>query len=311
MRAETDRGRRVLIASLSLIALAVLGGCATAPRPVHDEPVRLLVDQRSALITCNVERSSEIPGLLIRRFLPADDAENFLGRTSVIHILLNTQRSGGFTLLAEGSYPRGFTNMAFGGDEQWQKKREPLVWWQHRREPLQIAVLPGGYLLISNGGIERSFARLFGGTPYRLPERVMSQMRSAAVSLYAPHSGTMLEELAAGSGARADFEEVRTFTAALTTRGDEFTVHGDFTIGNADTADAFALGFRLLLLSHARSVGPERVRQIIQEVKVSSADGRVQFSGIPVTPGQVEELIAAVHPLPKPEVAGSKDGEQP
>jgi hypothetical protein len=291
-----------LLLGTLLLGTILLGGCATVPRPVHEEPVRLLIAPDSAVISCNLQRSRSFPELLFSRFMEPEDVDRFLERMNMIHIVLRP--SGGsevsFTILGEGDFPRRLSNVAFGNDEQWEKRKEPLVWWEHGNGVLQIAVLPDGYLLISNGRIRADFEQLFGGTAGTVPASVRESMRSAAVSLYAPSTGELLRGMAGGAESGVNFSAVESLEASLSTADDGFNARGRFTLDEAGKARAFALGFRLLLISSARSEGPERVQRIIREAEVKSKDRTVLFSGIPLTARHIEELLDSLVRFPSP-----------
>ncbi len=287
----------------TVLAVFSLAACATVPKTAHEEPLRLLLSPERVLVSCNLENSRAVPELLLNRFMEPKDAGRFLDRTDKLHILLPSpgDEGGSYTLLGKGRYPRRLSNFAFAREEQWEKRKDPLSWWEHRSSALQIAVLPEGYIVLSTGAIREAFDRLFGGTPGTLPASVEKNMQDAAVTIYAPRTEGLLRQVAGGTGGRVDFGAVETFESALyPDNGDGFTVRGEFSLRDSGKARAFALGFRLLLISSARNEGPEQVQRIIQKTEIESSERRVKFRGIPVSSRHIEQLLYSVVSLPVP-----------
>jgi hypothetical protein len=306
MKIKSLRGLLVVLA-----AALILAACATVPRPVHEEPLRLLADRNSTLLSINPQIDERLSRALLERFMEAEDAERFLHRTEMLDIILRAGTAGRmqFSLLGKGDYPRRLTNFAFGSDEQWVKRREPLVWWEHRRAELQIAVIPGGYILVSDGGIRSDMERLFQGSAAELPAEVRERRMRTAVSLYAPRPGELLDQLVSGDESRVDFSAITAIQAELSPDDEGFEASGSFALDNAEKGRAFALGFRLLLITDARSKGPEKVKRIIGRTEVKHRGRSVQFSGIPISLSEIEALLDSAAHLPQSqatEVAGEE-----
>ncbi len=253
--------RRALIQGLFGVALAAtMIGCQIAPAPRDASLWDLLPAGYQGYGSFEVARTrSLVDGIMADWFPNEDERSAIMDRVDRVAVALpllpgeeNAVAEGQAPIAAvTGDLPALFVNAALRGRDGWTRVRAEVAgqtfrYWEHATHPLELAVIGGGRLIISQGGIHAAFAVLAGeATAATLPTESRLRIAEAAGGLYLREPNLELPDWVPARQARLPITEM-TVGANPLSAGPLWNLSGNVVVDGELNARIFTTLVRFL-----------------------------------------------------------------
>ena len=128
----------------------IFTGCRTSPDFVQQNYPGVIADDGSLLVHFNLLNDR----IILNQFISAystEDLSSIIDKTERLSMSVDGLGPGtNFYILAEGDYPRIFTNLAICREENWIKHKDNYIWWESKEDGMYISVPIKSVALISS-----------------------------------------------------------------------------------------------------------------------------------------------------------------
>ena len=277
--------------------LLLLASCATLPPPKSsEEMLSALPPESTFFASVNVDTAGGLVlEVLDRVGLTSRTVDKFWARTERLFVAVQLSPAGppAISAISMGSYPLGLIRFQLNTSKEWKKIKSDTVYWQHRRENLQIAVPESNLILIPSGSMERILHRLENPLPMPVPEEVIEAMESSSLVIYFPVLPTtpQMQNL-----------PIQTVWLSLLRNRDNgqdgglesYDLKAVFYLSEGKDPRILAMLFRLLVMIMMRNAEMDNVASRLKALEITVDEARVRLSGLNLN---TEELLRAAGEL--------------
>jgi len=289
MKLLQDRSVKNSLIIFSAVFLFVITGCKTVPKFAENNYPGLLKTEGSFLVYFNLSKDRILPDKFISNFT-REDLSFFIDRTQRITISLDgfTPQSG-YSILAEGEYPKTLTNIVMGKDKIWVKHKDNYVWWKSSIDGQVISVPIRSVAIISNGDISSSLSLLKTGIRNYIPETVKSEFEKSALTLYSNNPG---EGFYKSLKIPSEKMLIQNLFFIVNNTGDNYSVYGVLDFQNAKDAKIFSTALKLGLLIKLRETGKSSLMKIVHDGRIDVENESIIMDNIFLTIDEITSLFS-------------------
>ena len=179
---QTNRIKNLIVMFLSVSFVFI--GCSTSPDFAVKNYPGILADDGKVLFHFNLEKDN----LLISQFLSSyfiDDLSEIIGRTDRLTISIDGfGNNSEFNLLAEGNFPKFFTNLAISREDNWVKHKEIYTLWENKIAGLYASIPLNSLAIISNSDITTGLEYIESGKRNYIPDIIRAEFEQSAITVY-------------------------------------------------------------------------------------------------------------------------------
>jgi hypothetical protein len=259
--------RRFRIPAAALIVLVALAGCRIAPAPRDASLWDLLPQGYQGYGSFEMGDARPIVDGILADWFPNDsDRQAILDRVDRIAValpLLPGEQAPGESANKSGESPAAVAVVAgdlpalavsaqlrrMGGwsSDSVEVGGRRYRYWTHAEQPLELAVVRGGYLLISRGDIHKALAVVAGTAPSAaLPTESRFEIDKASGGLYVREPSLELPSWLPTREARLPIVEMTVAASPTTGDGNLWTLSGNVSVEGELNARVFATLVRFL-----------------------------------------------------------------
>ena len=265
-----------MLASLIFIA----AGCKTVPEIRRDLP-DVVAGRGDILFYFNLEKDRRIVEYVLSRKDSDLDYEKFLNRTE--RVLLSVQENGIIAAAAEGSYPYAVSNWILCGSKEWKQHKDSYIWWENRDTGEAVSVPVNNFALYSSMGLSSELIRLKKGDFGLLPEELKEGIKDNSLVVYSVNPKMDPASFLGLGRTGTEVEKVNLVLKYEQQSGSGLLLYrmsGYIVFGNEKNALAFNSAFKIGLLSFARKIGPDAVKDLIKNKRFYLEGKRIIFDGV-------------------------------
>ena len=287
-----------LTAALLLLSviLVMLSGCKTAPEfSVKDYPA-LVSDYGSLFVSFNLKKGRELVTSYLDKGGNAQDISKIIDRTDRISFSFSDQPTGGYSAVAEGSYPGLITFFALANSPEWVKHKSIYTWWENKSSHLQLSLPIHTVALFSTGNISHLMEKFKNGERGYIPEFVKREMEKSTVLLYTSLPSPALFrvfglKMVQDDVVELDISLIKNDNGHNKTVSASYKIWGFIQLKNTAKARLFNTGLKLGLLTMARREGNSAIKKLIKENPFELQNTKIIFNGVDITMSEIREVM--------------------
>jgi len=289
MKFLKNRSLKKFLLIFAAVFLFIFTGCKTVPNFAENNYPGLLRTHGSFLVYFNLSKDRILPDKFISNF-SRDDLSFFIDRTQRIAISLDgfTPQSG-YSILAEGNYPKTLTNIAMGRDKVWVKHKDNYVWWENSVDGQVISVPISSVAIISNTDIALSLSLLKTGIRNYIPDTVKAEFENSALTLYSNNPG---EGFYKSLKIPAEKMLIQNLFFVINNAGDNYSVYGVLDFQNTKDAKIFSTALKLGLLIKLRETGKSSLMKIVHDGRIDVENESIIMDNIFLTIDEITSLFS-------------------
>jgi hypothetical protein len=265
------------------LALSLFTGCATAPAAKKPGAAYIGMMPEQSDMFCKL-RITENRKLARELYEVINDAgelpQQFWDRTDDVYMGI-TRTSAvmpRFSVAAVGNYPPALIKSNLNQTEEWELHKSEYSYFQHRRDPIQIAVVDTMLICLSNGHIQPMLERYDRRAVHPLPEEVRREFDISDVVVYIPNPGSGEGEAILPTEGREI--PIQSLWITLVGLGEEYEASVVFEVEDEKKGRQVAMLSRLLLVAWLRKTDIGDISSLKEEVTVESFGKRVRIQGL-------------------------------
>ncbi|RLD32570.1 MAG: hypothetical protein DRI73_06850 [Bacteroidetes bacterium] len=267
----------------------VFTGCSTSPDFSEKNYPGILASEGRVLIYFNLEKDN----VLINNFLSLYSDNDFtvlIDRTDRVSISIDSfGNDSEFDILAEGNFPRFFTNLAIGREEGWVKHKGVYTFWENEIDGLYASVPLNSVAIISNTDIGSDLEYIESGKRNYIPDIIKAEFENSALIIYSHLPGLGIYKSLNISSEKMFIQDI--FFAARKD-GDNYSISGELDFLNEKDAKIFSTVLKLGLLMNLRTTGRTSIMKIIHDGRIDAVNNRIIIDNISLTSNEILELLA-------------------
>lgn len=264
-------------------------GCRTSPEFALQNYPGVIADDGNLLVHFNLSKDSVILNQFLSRY-STDDLSTMIERTERLSISIDSLGSDSkFSILAEGDFPKFFTNLAIGREENWIKHKDNYVWWENKADGLYASVPIRSVALISSNNLNSRLSFIESGNRKYIPENIKAQFSHTAITLYSRFPGTSLYE---SLNIPAEKMSIQELSFVVNKDGDKYKISGILQFSNESDAKIFSTALKLGLLMKLRETGKLSVMKLVHDSRIEVLNSAIIMDNILFNSEEILELIA-------------------
>jgi hypothetical protein len=280
---------RIKIILISLTVIYLFIGCSTRPDYSGNNYPGVLASEGKILFYFNLEKDD----ILISQFMSSysgEDLSEIIDRTDRLSISINGFGiNSEFTILAEGKYPKFFTNLALSNDENWEKQKGTYTLWENKIDGLYASIPLNSVVLIANRDIETGLEYIDSGKRNYIPDIVKAEYEQSAITVYSHMPGAEIYNsfnIPLGKMLIQDlFFVVRKAVGG-------YSISGELDFVNNFDAKVFSLALKLGLLMKLQETGKSSVMKIVHDSKIDVVDNKIIIDNIILDSNEMTDLMS-------------------
>ncbi len=264
-------------------------GCSTSPDFAEKNYPGILVSDGRVLFYFNLEKEK----LLINHFLSlysGDDLSGLIDRTDRLSISIDSfGNDSEFDILAEGNFPRFFTNLAIGREENWEKNKGIYTYWKNEIDGLYASVPLSSVAIISNTDISSDLEYFESGERNYIPDIIKAEFEQSALTIYSHLPGAgIYKSLNIPSGKML----IQNMFFVVRKKGDQYSISGELDFLNNFEAKIFSTALKLGLLMNLRTTGRTSIMKIVHDGRIDAVNNRIIIDNIFLNYKEMLDLIS-------------------
>jgi len=267
----------------------IFTGCSSSPDFAEKNYPGILASEGRVLIYFNLEKDN----LLINEFLSLysnNDLSALIERTERVSISIDSFGTNSeFDILAEGNFPRFFTNFAIGREEGWVKHKGVHTFWENELDGLYASVPLNSVAIISNTDIRSGLEYFESGKRNFIPDIIKAEFENSALTVYSHLPGPGIYKSLNISSEMMFIQDI--FFAARKD-GDNYSIFGELEFLNEHDAKIFSTVLKLGLLMNLRTTGRTSIMKIIHDGRIDAVNNRIIIDNILLESNEILDLLA-------------------
>ncbi len=281
---------------LLFIILATLSGCKTAPEfSVKNYPA-LVSDYGSLFVSFNVKKDKKLVAAYLDKAGNVQDISRIIDKTDRISFSFSDNPPGGYSAVAEGSYPGLITSIALANSPEWIKHKSIYTWWENKSYHLQLSLPIHSVALFSTGNIINLMEKFKNGERGYIPEFVKREMEKSTVIVYTNSPSPALFRV---FGLKTDPDDVTELDISLMKNNDvhsesvtaSYKIWGFIQLKDTVKARAFNTGLKLGLLAMAVREGNSAIKKLIKDNPFTLQNTKIIFNGVNITMNEILDVM--------------------
>jgi len=278
---------KILIISISVISLFI--GCSSSPDYAENNYPGVLASDGSVLFYFNLDKDN----FLITQFLSSfsgEDLSKIIDRTDRLSVSIDGfGNNSEFNILAEGRYPKFFTNLALSREENWVKNKGSYTLWENKIDGLYASIPLNSVALISNRNIETGLEYIDTGKRNYIPDIIKAEFEQSAITVFShlpgaeiygsfniPYGKMLIQDL---------FFVVRKDVGG-------YSISGQLDFLNDFDAKVFSLALKLGLLMKLQETGKSSVMKIVHDSRIDVVDSQILIDNIILDQNEMTDLMS-------------------
>jgi hypothetical protein len=273
-----------------VILVLFLGSCSTSPDFVSRNYPGVVFEEGEILFYFNLSEDR----IILEKFLvqyTEDDLSALLDRSERVSFSLNGLDSNSeFVILAEGNFPRIFTNWTIGRKNNWVRHKDKYVWWENSIGELYASVPLSSVAIISNDEIHTSLEFIANGNRHNIPENVKAEFEQSAVTIYSHLPGESIYE-----SLNIPLEKmfIQDLFFMIKKVDEIYSIFGVMDFQDQVQAKVFSTALKLSLLISVRKTGKAGIMKIVQEAKIEAKNSSIFVEGIYLNSEELSNLLSS------------------
>jgi len=267
----------------------VFTGCSTSPDFAEKNYPGILASEGRVLIYFNLEKDN----VLINNFLSlysGNDFTDLIDRTDRLSVSIDSfGTDSDFDILAEGNFPRFFTNLAIGHEEGWVKHKGVYTFWENEIDGLYASVPLSSVAIISNTNIGSDLEYFESGKRNFIPDIIKEEFENSALTIYSHLPGPGIYKSLNISSEKMFIQDI--FFAARKD-GDNYSIYGELDFLNEKDAKIFSTVLKLGLLINLRTTGRTSIMKIIHDGRIDAVNNRIIIDNISLNSNEILDLLS-------------------
>jgi hypothetical protein len=229
------------------------------------------------------------------------DIEAILDRTqkSYLSVLLKSKSAPDISLILLGGYPTLYMDSILRESPDWTKIKNSYSYFQGKKMPLQVSLLKGYMILVSNGKIEKMFGNYQGSSIFPLAKDIDLDIETSDILLFFPLGleNEMADKL------RIDWRKISIKEIWLTAQAREngYIFSGMFLVANDTGARLFSTIFKLTLVTLLRDIRVEGAGSRLKNVIVLVENNKVKITDFFLSSEELTDIITSIIKKPDKE----------
>lgn len=280
---------KISVALIFIMYAFILTGCRTSPEFSVQNYPGVIADDGSLLVHFNLSKDSVVLNQFLSRY-STDDLSTMVERTERLSVSIDSLGPDSkFSILAEGNYPRIFTNLAIGREENWIKHKDNYVWWENKADRLNASVPHGSVAVISSTEITSRLDSIESGSRNYIPDNVKAEFEQAAMTVYSRLPG---EKLYKSLNIPFGKMSVQELFFVVRKDGENYNISGILEFLNEKDAKIFSTALKLGLLIKLRETGKMSVMKIVHDGQIEAVNNSIIMDNILLNSEEMIELFA-------------------
>jgi len=263
--------------------------CSTKPDFEDKNYPGILASDGKVLFYFNLEKDS----LLLNQFLSSysnDDLSEIIDRTDRLSISIDGFGiNSDFDIIAEGNFPRFFTNFAIDREENWIKHKSNYTFWENEIDGLYASVPINSVAVISNSDITSNLKYIESGKRNYIPDIIKLEFEQSVLTVYSHLPGIEIYE-----SLNIPFEKMLIQDLFFIVRkdSDDYSISGVLDFLNEKDAKVFSTALKLGLLIKLRETGKSSILKIVHDGRIDTVTNRIILEGIILNSDEMTELLS-------------------
>lgn len=279
----------ILVLIISLYFILIFSGCSTSPDFAKNNYPGILASDGRVLFYFNLEKDT----ILLNKFLSlysSDDLSEIIDRTDRLSISIESfSKNSEFDILAEGKFPRVFTNIAIGRDESWVKHKGVYTFWENEINGLYASVPLSSVAFVSNSDIRSDLEYFKSGERNYIPDIVKDEFDHSALTIYSHLPGAgIYKSLNIPAGKML----IQNMFFIVSKYDDTYSIYGELDFLNELEAKIFSTALKLGLIMNLRTTGRSSVMKIVTEGQIDAVNNRIIIDNIFLDDKEILNLIS-------------------
>ena len=264
-------------------------GCSTKPEFTEKNYPGILASDGRVLFYFNLEKDS----LLLNKFLSLysnGDLSGVIDRTDRLSISIDGfGADSDFDIIAEGNFPRFFTNFAIGRDENWVKHKGNYTFWENEIDGLYASVPFSSVAVISNSDISSNLKYFKSGIRNYIPDIIKLEFEQSAITVYSHLPGVKIYKSLNIPAGKMIIQDLY-FVVRKDTAG--YSISGVLDFLNEKDSKIFSTALKLGLLMKLRETGKSSIMKIVHDGRIDAVGNRIILDNILLNSDEMIELLS-------------------
>ena len=204
------------------------------------------------------------------------------------------------SLTASGSFPSAIIGWKMFWDRNWHKQKGEIggkryAWWRNDIDNLEMSVIDGNVVLMSNGEIERLLGNFVTGFGSVLPEPAQNAAENSDLFIFLPHPSDII------AGASIQNRVVFALAAAWVSlrklpapRADgvaQYLLSGTLILENPGAVRLYTALVKLALAAWLNSMDIGNLKTVQETLSVTTDGANIIFTGITIPQEKLREVL--------------------
>ena len=276
-----------LILLLSIFYL--FAACSTRPNFVEKNYPGILATDGKVLFYFNLEKDE----LLLSQFLTTyseGDLSEIITRTDRLSISIDGfGQNSNFEIIAEGNFPRFFTNAALNRQDNWIKHKGIYTFWENKSEGLYASVPLNSVAIISNSDVNSRLDYIESGKRNYIPDSIKAEFEHSAITVYSHRPGAGLYKSLNIPTGKMLIQDL--FLVVRKVEGN-YSISGNLDFINETDAKIFSTALKLGLLINLRTTGRNSIMKIVHESRIDAVNNSIIIDNILLNSDEMLGLLS-------------------
>ncbi len=273
---QTNRFRILFIIIVIYISL-IYTSCSTKPDFAENNYPGILAGDGRVLLYFNLEKDS----FLLSHFIDAyssEDLSGILDRTDRLSISIDSFGiNSNFDILAEGNFPKLFSNLALGREENWIKHKEIYTFWENTSNGLFVSIPISSVAIISNSEIIQNLEYMESGQRKYIPDLIKYEFEQSLLTVYSHLPGEgIYSSLKIPQGKML----VQDLFFVVSKEKEKYSISGQLDFLDDNDAKIFSTALKLGLLMKLRVTGKSSIMAIVHDGRIDAVGNRIIIDNI-------------------------------
>lgn len=285
---QSKRLKLIFILIITYVSL-IYTACSTKPDFAEKNYPGILAIDGRVLLYFNLEKDS----FLLSHFLSAyssEDLSGILDRTDRLSISIDGYgTSSNFDIIAEGKFPRFFSNIALGREENWIKHKETHTYWENTSNGLYVSIPLSSVAIISNNEIIQNLEYMETGQRRYIPDIIKSEFEQSMLTVYSHLPGAgIYSSLKIPHGKML----IQDLFFVIKKESDRYKISGELDFLDEKDAKLFSTALKMGLLMKLRETGKSSIMTIVHDGRIDAVNNRIIVDNILLDSDDMIDLLS-------------------
>jgi hypothetical protein len=281
--------RRIIILLSFLYIGFIFTGCSTSPDFTENNYPGILASNGRVLFHFNLAKDN----LMLNHFLSSytdNDISAIINRTNRLSVSIDGfGKDSEFDIIAEGDFPRFFTNVAIGREENWIKHKGIYTFWENETDGLFASVPVSSVAVISNSDISPDLKHIESGQRNYIPDNIKAEFDQSAITIYSHQPGAgIYKSLKIPAGKML----IQDLFFVIRKDADMYYIFGELDFLNDMDAKVFSTALKFGLLMTLKATGKNSIMKIVHEGRIDAVQNRIIVDNIFLNSVEMIDLLS-------------------